>query len=66
MPEPPAIVVGDNIQDREAGLVKTARVTVPVKPFSEVTVIVEVPVAPTLTLTLVRLAATVKVGALST
>ena len=37
-----------------------ARVTVPVKPFSEETLIVEVPLSPAFTLTVVGLAAMVK------
>ena len=65
-PEPPVIVVGDNEQDRFVELVATASVTVSVNPFCGVTVIVDVPVTPALTATLVRLAVTVKVGALTT
>ncbi len=44
-------------------LVVTARVTVPVNPFKAATAIVEVPVAPALTVELVGDAETVKSGA---
>ena len=43
LPEPPAIEVGNKVHDRLVELVATDRFTVPVKPFSEATVIVEVP-----------------------
>jgi hypothetical protein len=59
VPEPPAILVADNAQDRLVELVVTARVTTPAKPFSGTTVIVEVAVAPALTFTLAGLAITV-------
>ena len=60
MPEPPVILVEDNVHDRLVELVVTARVTVPAKPFTGATVIVEVPVTPAFTVTLVVLAVTVK------
>ena len=60
VPEPPAIDVEDRVQDRFVELVVTARVTVPVKPFTGATVMVEVPVTPAFTVTLVVLAVTVK------
>lgn len=63
VPEPPAILVELNVQTRVAELVVTARVTVPVKPLRGLIVIVEAPVAPTFTLTLVGLAAIEKSAA---
>jgi len=60
VPEPPAMLVEDRVQMRLVELVVTARVTVPVKPFTGATVIVEVPVTPAFTVTLVVLAVTVK------
>ena len=60
VPEPPVILVEDNVHDRLVELVVTARVTVPAKPFTGATVIVEVPVTPAFTVTLVVLAVTVK------
>ena len=59
-PEPPVMLVEDKVHDRLVELVVTARVTVPVKPFTGATVIVEVPVTPAFTVTLVVLAVTVK------
>ena len=56
LPEP-VTLVGDTLQE---AVVLVARATTPAKPFSPVTVIVEVPAAFTLTLTLVGLAAIVK------
>ena len=60
VPEPPTILVADNVQDRLVELVVTARVTVPEKPFNGATVIVEVPATPAFTVILVVLAVTVK------
>lgn len=62
VPEVPRVtLVGLRAQVRPvAGETVVARVTVPVNPFTEVTVIVEVPVAPALTVTDVGLAVTVK------
>jgi hypothetical protein len=60
VPEPPVMVVEDRVQDRLVELVVTARVTVPVKPLTEATVMVEVPATPVFTLTLVGLAVIVK------
>jgi len=60
VPEPPVILVEDNVHERLVELVVTARVTVPAKPFTGATVIVEVPVTPALTVTLLELAVTVK------
>jgi hypothetical protein len=51
-PEPPATLVGDNVQDRLVELVTTPRATTPVNPFRGVTVIVEVPLTPELAITL--------------
>ena len=47
----------------EVGEVVTVRATVPVNPATDVTVIVEVPAVPTFVVTLVGLAATVKLPA---
>lgn len=55
-----------NVQARLVELVVTARVTVPVKPLSELTVIVEEAEAPAFTLTLVGLVAIEKSGAFVT
>jgi len=66
VPEPPAILVELNTQTRLVELVVTARVTVPVKPLTAVTVIVEVLAAPAFTSTLVGLAAIEKSGTLVT
>ena len=60
VPEPPGMLVEDRVQDRFVELVVTARVTVPVKPFTRETVMDDVPAAPTLALTLVGLAAITK------
>jgi hypothetical protein len=60
VPDPPAIEVADRMQDRFVELVVTPRVTVPTKPLTGATVIVEVPATPVLTVTLEALAVTVK------
>ena len=60
VPEPPVILVALRVQTRLVELVVTARVTVPAKPFTGATVMVEVPVTPAFTVTLVVLAVTVK------
>jgi hypothetical protein len=60
VPEPPVILVELRLHDRLVELVVTARPTVPAKPLTEATVIVEVPVTPALTVTLVGLAVIVK------
>jgi hypothetical protein len=58
------ILVGVRVQDRPVeGETVVARVTVPMKPLTAVTVMVEVPAEPTVTLTLLGLAAIVKSGA---
>ena len=56
LPEP-VTLVGETEQE---AVVLVARLTTPAKPFSPVTLIVEMPAALTLTLTLVGLAVTVK------
>ena len=61
-PEPPVMLVEANVQVRLVELVVTARLTVPENPLTGATVIMEVPATPTLTLTLVGLAAIVKSG----
>jgi hypothetical protein len=60
VPEPPVILVGESVQDRLVEFVVTTRVTVPVKPFSEATVIVEVAGTLTLVETVVALAVRLK------
>ena len=60
LPEPPVILVEDREQIKLVEFVVTARVTVPVKPFSGATAIAEVPVAPAFAVTLVGLAVTPK------
>ena len=66
VPEPPLIVVELKLHDRFVEFVVTARVTVPVKPFTGATMKVDVPATPTLTLTLVLLAIAVKSRAWNT
>jgi hypothetical protein len=56
LPEPPVMVVGDNAQAMLVELAATVRVTVPTKPFSDDTVMVELPSKPTLTVKVVGLA----------
>jgi hypothetical protein len=60
VPEPALTLVEVRVHDRLVELVVTARVTVPAKPFTGATVIVEVPATPALTVTLVGLAVIVK------
>ena len=59
-PEPPVVLLELRVQERLVELVVTASVTVPVKPFTGATVIVEVPATPAFTVALVTLAVTVK------
>jgi hypothetical protein len=59
VPEPPEMLVDDIVQDRFDELVATAKATVPANPLSGVTLMVEVPVTPVLTVTVVELAAIV-------
>jgi len=59
VPEPPVMLVAERVHDRFVEFVVTARVTVPAKPFTGATVIVEVPATPAFTVTLVTLAVTV-------
>ena len=54
------MLLGVRVQVRPAGETEEVRATVPVKPFTGATVIVEVPATPALTVTLVGDAATVK------
>lgn len=57
---PRVMLVGDSVHDRPlAGETEEVRPTVPVKPLCEVTVMVEVPVSPARTVTVVGLAVTV-------
>ena len=60
VPEPPVMLVAERVQDRFVEFVVTARATVPVKPFTGATVIIEVPATPAFTVMLVVLAVTVK------
>jgi len=62
VPEVPrATLFGNSVQVRPVvGDTVTTRLTVPVKPWTEVTVIVDVPLAPERTVTLAELADTVK------
>jgi len=57
------MVVELMLQEGVVELVVTVRVTVPVKPFSEDTMIVELPVAPAFMVTLVGFAVMEKSGA---
>jgi hypothetical protein len=50
------MVVWDRVQAMLVELVVTVRVTVPINPFSDDTVMVELPATPTLTVTIVGLA----------
>lgn len=60
MPEP-VVLVGVRVQaSPEAGLMLEVRLTVPLKPLRAVTVMVEVPATPALTVTVVGLAEMVK------
>lgn len=60
MPEPPAILVDESVQERLVELVVTARVTALAKPLTGAIVIVDVPGVLTLTETLAWLATMVK------
>jgi len=61
VPEPPDIAAALRVQVRPLlGEVVVARLTVPLNPFNAATVIVEVPLAPELTFTVVGLAVIVK------
>ncbi len=57
---PSTILVGVRVQVKPAGDTVEVKATVPVKPFTGATVIVDVAAVPTFTLTLVGLAVTVK------
>ena len=54
------MLVGDRVQVRPAGETELVSATVPVKPFTGATVMVDVAVAPATTVALVGLAVTVK------
>ena len=54
------MLVGDRVQVRPAGETELVSATVPVKPLTGATVMVEVAAAPTLMVAVVGLAATVK------
>lgn len=60
MPEAPLMLAALRVQERLVEFVVTVRVTVPLNPLTEATVIVEVDEAPALGLELVGLAVTVK------
>jgi hypothetical protein len=53
VPDPPEIVVWDRVHERLVELAATARLTVPVKPSTGATVIVDVPATPTFMVALV-------------
>ena len=57
---PRTMLVGESVQVRPAGETAEVSATVPVKPLTGATVIVEVAATPTLTLALVGLAVTEK------
>ena len=59
-PDPPVMLVAESVHLRLVELVVTARVTVPVNPFTGDTVIVAVPACPVVTLTLGALDVIVK------
>ena len=65
-PEPPVMLVEERLHVRLVELVVVDRVTVPVKPLSEATVIVEVAATPAFAVTVVGLAVIPKSGALVT
>lgn len=54
------MLLGVRVQVSPAGLTEDVRATVPVKPFTGATVIVEVPATPTFTVTVVGEAVTLK------
>jgi hypothetical protein len=60
VPEPPAIDVGNVLQERLVELVVIVRVTVPVKALIGATAMVDVPPEPALTMRLVMVAFTLK------
>jgi hypothetical protein len=60
VPDPPVIEVEVRVHDKLVELAVTARVTVPAKPLSRATVIVDVPATPAFTVTPVEFAAIVK------
>jgi len=62
VPEPPEMLVGLRLQTRLGELVATARVTVPVNPLREVTLIVEDPATPVCVVTDCGLAEILKSG----
>jgi hypothetical protein len=66
LPDPPEIVVEDSEQERLGEVVVTPRITVPVKPFIEVTVMAERPGLPVVALMLVGLAVKPKSGVATT
>ena len=60
LPEPPVTLVELRVQTRLVELVVTVRVTVPVKPFTGLMLIVGAPATPAFTVTAVGFAAIVK------
>jgi hypothetical protein len=62
VPEPPVMLVEERVHDRLAELLVTERLTVPEKPFRDEMVMMEVPVRPCETVTLVGLADIAKSG----
>ena len=57
---PRTMLVGESVQVRPAGETEEVNATVPVKPFTGATVMVDVPATPTFTVTLAGAAVTVK------
>jgi hypothetical protein len=62
VPDPPEMVVEDNVQERLGEFAVTTSVTVPVKPFREDTVMVERPGLPVVELMLIGFADNPKSG----
>ncbi len=60
LPEPAEMLVEERLHDRLVELVVTAKLTVPVKPLTGATLVVEVPAMLVFTVTLVGLAPIVK------
>jgi hypothetical protein len=54
------MLAGVNVQVRPAGETEDVKATVPVKPFTGATVMVEVPATPTFTVTVIGAAVTLK------
>lgn len=66
VPVPPGMLVFERLHDRLVEFVTTLRETVPVKPFCDVTVMVDEPATPAVTATTVGLDEMVKSGGAAT